>query len=501
MSIDLALRHVHRMFFTYSVRPASGQMAAGSSTCVRILRPTEMEDCMTSRTFQWHIVLTTVLDCIVMTACFSVAAAPPASQPAAEAGAGLDARIAELERHCNDLSPDSPDRPKLAQELMELKNRRAMAPTTAPATPNGSTTALPAWMLDQLKQRRLNPIQRELEKAEQSLEGKKRQMQQLGKQANSQSRREFQEAISQDANRVAEVTKQLREAEGEIKLVVERLAQQYPNGVMRCPTCNGAGEAPGDRRVRAPRPQECSQCEGTGVVGRDKAYADEVAGISTKLIAGRRAEMTRQLQDKIEATTAEMEKLPSELEAVQIRIAQKQQLLHGMGTVYSSSEKQRIRNEIGQLQRELGVMRRERQEAYNLQIRSLRAQIAEIDSTDAKQIAEAIVDAQRKANFDNAVKARLVAERERQQQEAAEQQAQEQAAARARQFPNWHGHWRICPVCGGTGRDAEAEREANTRNAGIVGAQIAGTGGSARFKGAVIACDACGGCGEVPDRK
>jgi len=123
------------------------------------------------------------------------------------------------------------------------------------------------------------------------------------------------------------------------------------------------------------------------------------------------------------------------------------------------------------------------------------------DSIRAKRVERAAI--QRMKDVD--IAARITSDRvaaEQRRREAVQAKAQreaEEAAVRSRKFPNWDGPWKVCPICRGTGRDADAEREVNTRNSGIIGGQIAGTGGSARIKGAVIECEVCGGNGDVPD--
>lgn len=92
-------------------------------------------------------------------------------------------------------------------------------------------------------------------------------------------------------------------------------------------------------------------------------------------------------------------------------------------------------------------------------------------------------------------------ERRRAAEQAAANHAAEVAAARRQKFPNWDGPWAICPLCRGTGRDADAERDANMRTASIVGGQFAGTGGSTKRSGAVVTCDVCGGSGDVPESR
>jgi DnaJ-class molecular chaperone len=93
------------------------------------------------------------------------------------------------------------------------------------------------------------------------------------------------------------------------------------------------------------------------------------------------------------------------------------------------------------------------------------------------------------------------AQRRADEQELLVKAEEAHAAARQAKFPNWHGAWRTCPFCNGTGRDADAEREENTRQAGVVGSMYAGTNTMVKIPGAVVQCPVCGGAGEVPDTR
>jgi hypothetical protein len=134
-------------------------------------------------------------------------------------------------------------------------------------------------------------------------------------------------------------------------------------------------------------------------------------------------------------------------------------------------------------------------------IRAWTERKAELGKMDVPAIQTEIA-ANRKREADEAS-----AEAERQRTEAAQvaerqrTEAARLAAVRQAKFPGWNGPWKICPVCGGTGRDEIAEREANDHNASIHAAQTIGTGmkGWAGFSLARIACDLCGGTGRVPD--
>ena len=68
-------------------------------------------------------------------------------------------------------------------------------------------------------------------------------------------------------------------------------------------------------------------------------------------------------------------------------------------------------------------------------------------------------------------------------------------------IPDWHGQWKVCPICKGTGRDALAEREINTRNAGRIASLTIGAGTVRKFPGAVVECDLCGGTGDIPETR
>jgi rRNA maturation endonuclease Nob1 len=65
-------------------------------------------------------------------------------------------------------------------------------------------------------------------------------------------------------------------------------------------------------------------------------------------------------------------------------------------------------------------------------------------------------------------------------------------------FPNWHGPWKTCPLCGGTGH-SYASQQKTEQDASPDIAQVAGTGMSATIKNAISYCEMCGGTGQVPD--
>lgn len=125
---------------------------------------------------------------------------------------------------------------------------------------------------------------------------------------------------------------------------------------------------------------------------------------------------------------------------------------------------------------------------------------------ERRQAAAAVARAEQKARED-----RQRAEQEAAREEARAAEARERAAAEeqrrraelagrlAAKFPNWDGPWKSCPICEGSGRDADAERAENNRRASVAGGQVAGTGGSRKIAGAVIACDVCAGTGLFPD--
>jgi hypothetical protein len=65
-------------------------------------------------------------------------------------------------------------------------------------------------------------------------------------------------------------------------------------------------------------------------------------------------------------------------------------------------------------------------------------------------------------------------------------------------FPNWHGPWKTCPLCGGTGHSYSSQ-QMTEQDASPDIAAVAGTGMSATIKNAISYCEMCGGTGQVPD--
>jgi DNA repair exonuclease SbcCD ATPase subunit len=66
-------------------------------------------------------------------------------------------------------------------------------------------------------------------------------------------------------------------------------------------------------------------------------------------------------------------------------------------------------------------------------------------------------------------------------------------------FPDWHGPWKVCPVCGGTGH-TQTSRDQTQQDVSPLLAQSVGTGTSSTIKNGVSYCEYCGGAGQVPDR-
>ena len=63
-------------------------------------------------------------------------------------------------------------------------------------------------------------------------------------------------------------------------------------------------------------------------------------------------------------------------------------------------------------------------------------------------------------------------------------------------WPNYNGPWQVCPVCGGTGIDAAAQRT-NTTMAGVI-ASSAPPMGITVARNALVYCSTCGGTGRIP---
>jgi hypothetical protein len=77
--------------------------------------------------------------------------------------------------------------------------------------------------------------------------------------------------------------------------------------------------------------------------------------------------------------------------------------------------------------------------------------------------------------------------------------AKQLAAMRQSKWPGWNGPWKQCPLCGGTGVDEAASRDANTQRAAAEASKMVGTGQIAKGKLVTIQCSVCGGTGQVPD--
>jgi DnaJ-class molecular chaperone len=421
-------------------------------------------------------------------AALPVLAAPPATQTAIETQANVDARLAELQTQMQALPADSADRARIATEILALKQKRKqfVSPTPAEVRPDKAANVLPSWAMDLVRRNHKAKFDADIENITRSLDAEKRELAAAkanlqsvpSRESNSAQARSYrqnceglQKKIDQDNTQLAELRNQSRDEEEKLKQLPNQIAAKYPRGVMRCSKCRGTGKITSDvanvpsvaRNNRRGgggnellRDAACEACDGVGLVERDAEYEQSITAVTSAQIKQKREAAKQQWESYLQSLSGNA--------------------THGDQKTQFGANDEMFFKEIRHLPKDI-------------QSKRVSLRLSKISTLPDLQVVEIIVD--------DARAEALLQERIAQRAKAMATYDQHKPGPMTK-FPDWNGPWKMCPVCQGTGH-SEASRVQTQTNIGPILGQVAGTGGSARIKNAIVYCEYCGGTGQVPD--
>lgn len=259
----------------------------------------------------------------------------PSSQKIDAAEGDSSARIEEIRRQISALPPGSSERIKLAKEMLALRKRTADPKVAASAAPTTSpAAALPAWAIEQVGERKCKPIQSEISGVTSAIQSSQRQLK-AERENLKQSKKTFTpapslvkhhqdvcERLEQDIKKsnavLVELRGRLRDEQAKIPALLERLATDHLNGVVRCPACSGSGEITQNGGyvpsvtfdsgrsiggVMLSEKRECTGCDGIGLVGRDAEYDRAITAVTPAHIVQKRDAMMQRWQSYLKIVT------------------------------------------------------------------------------------------------------------------------------------------------------------------------------------------------------